>query len=262
MIGSGLQQLPLEFAVRIPFRGLAELAAHEQKLLAGEHPLVAQQRPQVCEPPPVVARHPAQQRPLAMHHLIVGQRQDEVLVMVIEHREREVVLVVFPMDRVVAEVAERVVHPAHVPLEGEAQPAQIRRARHLRPGGGLLGDGHHARELGVRQVVELADEVDGLEVLAPAVLVGNPLPGLPRIIQVEHRGHRIHPQAVHVEAVAPEQRVGQQEIHDLVPAVVEDQACPNPGAPLCAGLRARRGRCRRSGPGPSRRAGNAPAPSQ
>ena len=60
----------------------------------------------------------------------------------------------------------------------------------------------------------------------PPYWLGIHSPGLPRIIQVEHRGHGVHPQAVHVEAVAPEQRVGQQEIHHLVPAVVEDQRAP------------------------------------
>ena len=78
----------------------------------------------------------------------------------------------------------------------------------------------------MREVVELADELDGLQVLAPAILVGNPLARAPRIIEVEHRGHRIDPQAVDVKAVAPEQRVGQQEVDDLVPAIVENQGAP------------------------------------
>ena len=104
MIRAGLEQLPVQFAVGVPLGGLAEFAAHEQKLLAGEHPLVAQQRPQVREPLPVIARHPAQQRAFAVHDLIVGERQDEVLVMVIEHREGEFVLMILAMNRVVAEV--------------------------------------------------------------------------------------------------------------------------------------------------------------
>ena len=175
MIRPGLQQPPIQFGVGIPFGGLAEFPAHEQQLLARKEPLIPQQCPQVREPPPIIARHPAQQRALAVHHLVVGQRQDEILVMVIEHREREIVLMVLPMNRVVAEITERVMHPAHVPLERETQSAHIRRTRHLRPGSGLFGDGHHARKLGVGEVIELADELDGFQVLAPAVLVGNPL---------------------------------------------------------------------------------------
>ena len=73
-------------------------------------------------------------------------------------------------------------------------------------------------ELGVRDVIELAQEIDGLQVLAPAVLVGNPFAFLARVIEVKHRGDGIDAQAVDVEAVAPEQRVGDEEIADFVPA--------------------------------------------
>src|ERR1035441_5474779 len=146
--------------------------------------------------------------------------------MVVEHREGEVVLMVLAMNRVVAEVEERVMHPAHVPLEREAQSAQVGWTRYLWPGGGLFGNGHHAGEFSVREGIELADEINGLKVLAPAILVGNPLPRLARIIEVEHRGHRIDPQAVDMKAVAPEQRIGEQEIDHLVPAIVEDQGAP------------------------------------
>ena len=41
--------------------------------------------------------------------------------MMIKHREREVVLMIFAMHRLALEIAERVMHPTHVPLEGKAQ---------------------------------------------------------------------------------------------------------------------------------------------
>ncbi len=71
---------PFELVVVRPFAPLAELAAHEQQLLAGMPPHVAVQRAQVGELLPVVARHLADQRALAVHHFVVRQRQDEVLV--------------------------------------------------------------------------------------------------------------------------------------------------------------------------------------
>ena len=80
--------------------------------------------------------------------------------------------------------------------------------------------------LRVREVVELPEKLDGLKIFAPAILVGNPFALLSRIIQVEHRSHRVHPQAVHMKAFAPEQRVGGQEIAHFVPAVIEDQRAP------------------------------------
>ena len=49
----------------------------------------------------------------------------------------------------VLQVLQRVVHPAHVPLEAEAEAAEIRRPRHHRPGRGFLGDGLHVGMIAV-----------------------------------------------------------------------------------------------------------------
>ena len=130
------------------------------------------------------------------------------------------------MHRVVLDVAQRVVHPAHVPLEVEAEAAEVRRLRDAGPGGRFLGDRQHAREIAADRDVELAQELDRLEVLAPAVVVGNPLAGLAAVVEVQHRRHGVHAQAVDVVAVHPEQRVGDEEVAHLVPAVVEDLGAP------------------------------------
>ena len=58
--------------------------------------------------------------------------------------------------------------------------------------------GDHARHLGVEDLVELPQEGDRLEVLAPAVLVGHPLAGRARVVAVEHRGDGVDAEAVDV----------------------------------------------------------------
>src|ERR1700690_3984853 len=78
----------------------------------------------------------------------------------------------------------------------------------------------------VRQLVEAAEEVDGLQILAPAVLVGYPLSGLARVVEIEHGGDRVHAQAVDVILLQPEQSVRNQEGPHLVAAVVEDERAP------------------------------------
>ena len=83
--------------------------------------------------------------------------------------------------------------------------------------------GHH---------VELAQQVHGVEVLVAAVLVGDPLPGLAGVIQVEHGGDRVHAQPVDVELVEPIQGAGEQEVLHLVAPVVEDQGAPVAVLPL------------------------------
>ena len=80
--------------------------------------------------------------------------------------------------------------------------------------------------LAVRQRVQLLQERDRLEVLAAAEPVRHPLPCLARVVEVQHRRDRVDAQAVDVILLEPEQRVRQQEVADLVAAVVEDQRAP------------------------------------
>ena len=106
---------------------------------------VGQKRARVGEPLPLVARHLVEQRPLAVHHFVVRNRQHEILGERIQQAERDVVVVVLAVDRILLEVVQHVVHPAHVPLHGEAQPVQVDRPRDAGERGGFLGDGDRAR---------------------------------------------------------------------------------------------------------------------
>ncbi len=225
-VGRVLQQVPVEAARLAPLPLLGDLAPHEEELLARVGPHVAVEGPQVGEALPAVAGHLLQQRPLAVHHLVVAEGQHEALGEGVDEREGELAVVVLAVRRLPAEVAEGVVHPAHVPLEPEPQAALVGGARHAGPGGGLLGHRHGAGLLGVDDPVELLEERHRLEVLAPAVLVGHPLPGLAGVVEVEHGGHRIDAEAVGVHVLEPEQGVGQQEAEDLVAPVVEHERAP------------------------------------
>ena len=76
------------------------------------------------------------------------------------------------------------------------------------------------------QLIKFLDEVNGRQILVPTILVRNPFAGIARIIQVEHGGHRIHPQPVQMIFFQPEQGIGQEKIADLVASVVKDQRSP------------------------------------
>ena len=119
-----LEEVPVEAAVEVPLPPLPELVSHEDELLAGVAPHVAVEEAEVREPLPRVPRHLIGQRPLAVDDLVVGEGEDEVLVEGVDQAEGEFVVVVFAVDGVVPHVAERVVHPAHVPLQAEAEPAE------------------------------------------------------------------------------------------------------------------------------------------
>ncbi len=137
----------------------------------------------------------------------------------INHRECQVVLMKPSVDRLAAEIVQRVVHPAHVPLKRKAQAADIRWARHLRPRGGFFGNRHHAGKFNVHDVVELPEKINRLQIFASAVLVGQPLALLARVVQVKHRGHGVHAQAIDVKTFTPVRRVSGSEIGNLVAAI-------------------------------------------
>ena len=210
----------------VPFGRLAELATHEQQLLAGVGPHPGQQRPQVGGLLPPVAGHLVEQRSLAVDDLVMRQREDEVLEEGVEQPERQVLLVVAAVDRVLDEVLERVVHPAHVPLEAEPQPADVGGARHCRPRRRLLGHHHHAGVGSVHNLVEFPQEGDGVCVLPAAELVGHPLPVPAAVVEVEHRGDGVDAQPVHMELVEPVPGRRDQERAHLVAAEVELQRAP------------------------------------
>ena len=117
-------------------------------------------------------------------------------------------------------------HPPHVPLVAEAQAADRGGPAHHGPCRRLLGEGGGVGELAVGHLVQLTQEPDGLEVLAAAVLVGDPFTVVARIVEVQHRGDGVDAQTVGVVAVEPAAGARQQEGPHLVAPVVEDRAVP------------------------------------
>src|SRR5713101_4796765 len=116
-----VEQVPVEARIVIPFAPLADLLAHENKFLARARPHVGEQRTLICELPPAVARHLGEHRAFPMHHFVMRQRQHEVLAPRVEQAEGEIAMMIAAIDRIEREVLERIVHPAHVPLEAEAK---------------------------------------------------------------------------------------------------------------------------------------------
>ena len=95
-----------------------------------------------------------------------------------------------------------------------------------RASGRLLGEREHAGVARVQRLVQLLEEVDRLEVLVAAEHVRHPLAGLARVVEVEHRGDGVDAEPVDVVLAQPEERVREQEVAHLGPAVVEDERAP------------------------------------
>ena len=124
-------------------------------------------------------------------------------------------------------VVQGVVHPAHVPLVVEAQAAVLRRIGHERPRGGFLGHHHHVGVVRLHSAVDLADKRAGVQILLGTVLVELLLARIVDAkVEVQHTGHAVHANAVHVEVLEPVQHVGDQEGADLAAGEVELMRAP------------------------------------
>src|ERR1700674_715216 len=108
------------------------------------------------------------------------------------------------MNWIVLKIVERVMHPAHVPLQAEPETAEMSGPRNHRIGGGLLRVGLNVRMLFVSFEIEAAQEVDGFEVFAPTELIGNPFTLLARVVEIEHGSDGVDAKAVGVIFVQPE----------------------------------------------------------
>ena len=121
-------------------------------------------------------------------------------------------------------IGERIVHPAHVPLEVEAETAVRRGLRDHGPRRRFLCDHHRVRESGKDLRVEAAEKRHGVDVLFSAVFVGSPL--LSAVVEIEHTRNRVHSESVHVENVEPIHRVGYKEARHLAALIVEAARAP------------------------------------
>ena len=221
-----LGEVPVKGYLLVPLVKLCEILPHKEQLLAGvtEHKEVAAL--QIPELILVEAWHLVDHRALEMDDLIVAQHQDELLRGSIAHTEGHLVMCTLPEVRIQLHIVEEVMHPAHVPLIGEAEAVILRCRRHLRPCGRLLCDDDRAILPAEDDGVQMLEELDGLEVSVSAVLIRYPLAILAAIVEVEHGRHRIDTESVDVILVIPVQCVADEEVLYLILTVIEDLRAP------------------------------------
>ena len=227
-----VQEIPVKLFLVVPLVPLAKLHAHKEQLLARMSQKIGIESPCAAKLVLVIAGHFPHDRAFHMNDLVVRDGQDKVLRESVHHRECDILMMMLPEEGVQLEIVAHIIHPAHVPLEIEAQSANLRGTADQGPGGGFLGNHHNAGLYGKCHSVQFPEEIDGLQVLMPAVDIGGPSAALPVIIQVQHRGHGVHPDTVHMALLQPEPRRGKQEALDLRPAVVKDPGAPGSVLPL------------------------------
>ena len=219
-------QVPVERLLFVPFAELAKFIAHEVELLARMRVLERVGEAEVSELLPIVTRHFAEHGTLAVDHFVVAENLYEVFRISIDHAERELVVMVFAVDRFVLDVAEEIVHPAHVPLVVEAEATLLWRTRDAWEAGGFFGDENRVRSQAAHDAVQVLQEFERVVVDVAAVFVRNPLAGALAVVEVEHRGDSIDAQTVAVEFLEPVHCVCDEKILDFVAAEVKDVSAP------------------------------------
>ncbi len=164
----------------------------------------------------VVAPHLLGDGRLAVHHLVVAEGQQVVLVAEVHHGEAQLVVVAAAEVGVRLEVLQRVVHPAHVPLVVKAQAALVHGLGGAGQVRGVLRDQEHAGVERLDARVHGLDEGDGLVVDAAGFV---PLP-------IDDAADGVHAQAVKVVGTYPEVGAGLHEAARLAARVHEVVAAP------------------------------------
>ena len=147
-----------------------------------------------------------------MHDFVVRDRQHEVLTEGIKEAEGHLVVMPAAIDRIFRHVIERVVHPAHVPLEAESEAALVSRSRNAREGGRFFGDGDGPWKAAIDELVGATEKGDGFSVFLASVGVGQPFALLAGVVEVKHRGDGIDAQTVDVEAIDPVKCVAMRKL--------------------------------------------------
>ena len=135
-------------------------------------------------------------------------------------------MVVFSEVWIQLHIFQEIVHPAHVPFEGKAEAAILRAMGYFRPGRGLFGDNHCSVFPSVYDAVQMFEKFDCLQVFIIPVFVGDPLAVAASVIQIQHGGHGIHPEAVDMIVFKPVQSICNQEIGYFIFTVIKYLSTP------------------------------------
>ena len=219
-----VRQVPVDAVLHVPFPLLGKLLAHEHQLLAGERKLPGVHRLQLAQALRLGAGSLHGHGTFPVDHFIMTEDQDIVFRESIVRDMGQRAVVPFAVHRVQLEVAKGIVHPAHVPFEGETETAVADVLRDAPFRGGILGDqvsAGTAADFGI----QLAHEIHTLQVHPPAEHIGPPV--IPVIVVIQHGSHRVHPKGVDMELPDPVDSVGNQEGTDLRLRMVKGQGSPD-----------------------------------
>ena len=167
-----------------------------------------------------------------MYHFIMRKRQNKVFGKGIPDTEYQLRMMVFPVNRILGKIGQRVVHPAHIPFLPESQTTGIRRARYHRPGSGFLCEGLGIGIIAIDCGIQITQKSNGIQIFPSPKLIGNPFAVFATVIQVEHRCYRIDAQSIDMIFIQPEQGAADKKRTHFMSAVIENRTMPLRVVPL------------------------------
>ena len=187
-------QCPVQCTGFAPFVQLTQLVAHEIQLFTRmrEHIQIHHTRLRILVAF-VRAPHFLHDCRLAVHNLVVRERQQVVLVGKIVHRPEQLAMVARAQIRLGLAELERIVHPAEIPLVVEAQAAIVHRTGDTGIGSRVLSDEQSRGMAGFQTAVHIFEEFERVAVDAAC---GIALP-------VDQARDRIHAQTVKMKLSEP-----------------------------------------------------------
>ena len=165
--------------------------------------LIGIKRAQLGQLAIAIAPHLVHQALLAVHDLVMRQRQNEIFGHPIHPGKSQHIQMIASKKRIHLEEVQNVVHPAHVPLVIESERIFFKHSRDLGARRAFFSNQNRLRMGKFDDLVELAQKVPSFEVAIPAVFVR--FPRLVAIVQINHVRHRIDPKPVQVEFFNPKE---------------------------------------------------------
>ena len=221
-----LQKLPFYRALFTEFIVFADVLPHKDQLLSGVRHVIAVCQPHIAKLIGPLSRHFGEQRRLAVHHLVVGKYEHKLFTVSIHHAKGQLIVAAGAEIRIGLDIAQIIVHKAHIPLEVKSKSVVIQISRNLRPCRRLLGDHQHAFIPLFHNGIEVLQKFDRLQIFIASIQVGDPLSVPSSIVQIKHGRHRIHTDSVRMVFLHPVERVCDQIVLHLGSSVVVDQRSP------------------------------------
>ena len=91
-----------------------------------------------------LSRHLIDQGTFSVNHLVVREDENEIFTVGVNHAEGQLIVVVAPEIWILLHIAQKIVHPAHVPFIIKAKTAVLHVTGNLRPCRRFLGNQNRA----------------------------------------------------------------------------------------------------------------------